>query len=169
MQYRHNSNETSNGKKRRQSRSENPMLHYKFHGQVSDHRFRKISYFAHLSRRSSGYSGSVMVQKIAVRSRARVCASPCDDWKILFVILAVRRYMSRIGEGQGSESIGKGWAPHFLSCSQDTVGLSHPLPLRLLGYKKPLPFLKISQILNSKLVYLKNCSVICNQISYESL
>ena len=35
---------------------------------------------------------------------------------------------------------GEGWALPFINCAQDTVGLKPPLPLRLLGYGKPLPF-----------------------------
>ena len=31
------------------------------------------------------------------------------------------------------------WAPPFNCCAQDTVGFLTPLPLRLLGYWKPLP------------------------------
>ena len=34
---------------------------------------------------------------------------------------------------------GEGWAPTSISCAKDTVGLYPPLPLRLLGYGKPLP------------------------------
>ena len=34
---------------------------------------------------------------------------------------------------------GEEWAPPFISCGQDTVGLLPPPPLRLSGYGKPLP------------------------------
>ena len=33
----------------------------------------------------------------------------------------------------------EGWAPPFISCAQDTMGLFPPLPRRLLGHGKPLP------------------------------
>ena len=52
--------------------------------------------------------------------------------------------------GKDKAAKGEGWAPPFISCAQDTVGLkppSNPPPLRLLGYGKPLPaFYSISAI-----------------------
>ena len=43
--------------------------------------------------------------------------------------------------GKDKAAKGEGWAPPFISCAQDTVRLYPPLPLRLIGYRKPLPFL----------------------------
>ena len=43
------------------------------------------------------------------------------------------------GLGKDKAAKGEGWAPPFISCAQDTVGLLSPLPLRLIGYGKPLP------------------------------
>ena len=40
--------------------------------------------------------------------------------------------------GKAKAAKGEGWAPPFISCAQDTVGLT-PLPLWLLGYGKALP------------------------------
>ena len=45
-------------------------------------------------------------------------------------------YTYEIGTGEGKEAEGKGWAPPFISCVQDTVGLYPPLPLRLLDNGK---------------------------------
>ena len=42
--------------------------------------------------------------------------------------------------GKDKAAKGEGWAPPFISCSQDTLGLLPPLPLRPLGYGTPLPF-----------------------------
>ena len=39
---------------------------------------------------------------------------------------------------------GEGWAPSFISCAQDTEGLKPPLPLRILGYGKPLPYIYLT-------------------------
>ena len=33
----------------------------------------------------------------------------------------------------------KGWAQHFTSCILDTVDHKRPLPIQLLGFRKPLP------------------------------
>ena len=41
--------------------------------------------------------------------------------------------------GKDKAAKGEGWAPPFISCAQDTVGLYPPLPLRLSGYGTPLP------------------------------
>ena len=41
--------------------------------------------------------------------------------------------------GKDKAAKGEGWAPPFISCAQDTMGLKPPLPLRLLGYWAPLP------------------------------
>ena len=49
---------------------------------------------------SSVESGSITVQKVAVRSRVRGFISPCDDWKTLSVNAAVNGYLFRIREGQ---------------------------------------------------------------------
>ena len=56
----------------------------------------------------------------------------------------------------------EGWAPPFISCAQDTVGLFPPLPIRLLGYGKPLPFWGVfhaeihSQMTNVFSLFAKN-------------
>ena len=42
--------------------------------------------------------------------------------------------------GKDNTVKGEGWALPSISCAQDTVGLLPSLPLRLLGYGKPLPF-----------------------------
>ena len=55
-------------------------------------------YFVVLEACERGLSGSVMVQKVAVRSRVRVWASPCDDWKTLSANPAVNGYLFRIRE-----------------------------------------------------------------------
>ena len=49
--------------------------------------------------------------------------------------------------GKDKATKGEGWALRFISCAQDTVGLYPPLPLRLLGYGKPIPFLHVSPFL----------------------
>ena len=49
--------------------------------------------------------------------------------------------------GKDKATKGEGWALAFISCAQDTVGLYPPLPLWLLGYGKPLPFLHVSPFL----------------------
>ena len=49
--------------------------------------------------------------------------------------------------GKDKATKGEGWALPFISCAQDTVGLYRPLPLRLLGYEKPIPFLHVSPFL----------------------
>ena len=41
--------------------------------------------------------------------------------------------------GKDKAAKGEGWAPPSISCAQVTVELYPPLPLRLLGYGKPLP------------------------------
>ena len=46
---------------------------------------------------------------------------------------SINGYLFRIREGWGSERIG-------IICSEDTIDLWAPLPLRLLGYGKPLTF-----------------------------
>ena len=62
----------------------------------------------------------------------------------LSVNLAVNGYLSvRIREGYTKAAEGDGRAPPFISCVQDTVRLLPSLPLRLLGYGKPLPIYKI--------------------------
>ena len=50
--------------------------------------------------------------------------------------------------GKDKAAKGEGWAPPFISCAQDTVGLEASLPLWLLGYGKPLPFTYICLQLN---------------------
>ena len=42
--------------------------------------------------------------------------------------------------GKDKAAKGEGWAPPFISCAQDSAGHLPPLPLRLLGFGRPLPF-----------------------------
>ena len=54
--------------------------------------------------------------------------------------LSTQQYMGTFFElGKDKAAKGEGWAPPFISCAPDTVGLYLTLPLRLLGYGKPLP------------------------------
>ena len=60
------------------------------------------------------------------------------DWKTLSVNPAENGYtFFELGKDKAAK--GEGWAPSFIRCAQDIVGLEHPLPLRLIGYGKPLP------------------------------
>ena len=61
-----------------------------------------------------------------------------DDCKTLSVNPAVNRYLVRIRKGWGSERRGMGSVIHLLFPRYS--GPLTPLPLRLLGYGKPLPF-----------------------------
>ena len=54
--------------------------------------------------------------------------------------------------GKDQAAKGEGWASPFISCAQDTVGL--PLPVRLLGYGKPLPLLLVKSSSTKKIRYL---------------
>ena len=54
-------------------------------------------------------------------ARVRGLASPCGDWKTLSVNLAVNGYLFELGKDKAGK--GEGWAPLFISCAQDTVGL----------------------------------------------
>ena len=48
-------------------------------------------------------------------------ARPCSDWKTLSVNPAVNGTFFELGKDKAAK--GEGWAPPFISCTQDTVGL----------------------------------------------
>ena len=88
-----------------------------------------------------------MVQKVAVSHEfeARLCHAATGK-----LSLSTQQKMGTFFElGKDKAAKGEGWAPPFISCAQDTVGL--PLPLRLLGYGTPLPFT----------LFNKHCPEIC--------
>ena len=61
-----------------------------------------------------------MVQKVAGRSSVQGWASPSDDWKTL----SIKQKMSTFFEsGKDKAAKGEGWAPLFICCAQDAVGL----------------------------------------------
>ena len=62
-----------------------------------------------------------MVQKVAVRLCVRGWASPCDGWLTLSVSPAVNGYLFELRKDKAAT--GEGWAPPFICCSQNTVGL----------------------------------------------
>ena len=45
----------------------------------------------------------------------------CDTWKTLSLGPAVNGYLFKLGKAKAAK--GEGWAPLFISCAQDTVGL----------------------------------------------
>ena len=63
--------------------------------------------------------------------------------------------------GKDTATNGKAWAGSFISCTQDTVGLEPPLPLRLLSYGKPLPFFILPYGNDSD--DIPSCSKLCSQ------
>ena len=80
-----------------------------------------------------------MVQKVAVSREFEARLRHAATGKLS---LSTQQKMGTFFElGKDKAAIGEGWAPPFISCAQDTVGLQPPLPLRLLGYGTPLPFL----------------------------
>ena len=61
-----------------------------------------------------------MVQKVAVSCEFRGSAAPCGDWKTL----STQQKMGTFFElGKDKAAKVEGWAPPFISCAQDTVGL----------------------------------------------
>ena len=59
--------------------------------------------------------------------------------------------------GKAKAAKGEGWAPPFISCAEDTVGL----PLRLLGYGKPLPSnFYFNKLLTVDIVHTMFCATI---------
>ena len=110
-----------------------------------------------------------MVQKVAVRLRVRGWASPCDDRKTLSLSQPSSEWVPlsiffEFGKAKAAKE--KGWAPPFISCSQDIVGLESPLPLRLLGYGRPLPF--IVRKGQARFVYKFNVSCAISSINESS-
>ena len=91
-----------------------------------------------------------MVQKVAVKREfeARLLrrlenslSQPSSKWVPFFKL------------EKDKAAKGEGWAPPFVSCAQDSVGFYPPLPLRLLGYWKPLPFLLCTPITILSMAY----------------
>ena len=79
-----------------------------------------------------------MVQKVAVSREFEARLRRAATGKLS---LSTQQNMGTFFElGKDKAAKGEGWAPPFISCAQDTVGLLPPLPLRLLGYGKHLPF-----------------------------
>ena len=79
-----------------------------------------------------------MVQKVAVSREFEARLRHAATGKLS---LSTQQKMGTFFElGKDKAAKGEGWAPPFISCAQDTVGLEPPLPLRLLGYGTPLPF-----------------------------
>ena len=79
-----------------------------------------------------------MVQKVAVSREFEARLHHAATGKLS---LSTQQKMGTFLElGKDKAAKGEGWALPFISCAQDTVGLQPPLPLRLLGYGKPLPF-----------------------------
>ena len=62
-----------------------------------------------------------MVHKDAVRLRVRGWASPCDDRKIPSTNSAVNGAFFELGKDKSAK--GEEWAPPFICCAQDAVGL----------------------------------------------
>ena len=62
-----------------------------------------------------------MVQKVAGRSCVRGWASRSDDWETLTIHPAVMGTFVELGKDIAAK--GEGWAPPFISCAQDTLGL----------------------------------------------
>ena len=60
-------------------------------------------------------SRTVMVQQVAVRSRVRGRASPCDDLKIPSVNPTVNGYLFRIRKDKAAK--GEGWILPFICCA----------------------------------------------------
>ena len=58
----------------------------------------------------------------AMRRLEKSLCQPRSKWKTLFVNPAVNGNLFRIREGYKAAK-GDGWAPPFISCAQDTVGL----------------------------------------------
>ena len=80
-----------------------------------------------------------MVQKVAVSREFEARLRHAATGKLS---LSTQQKMGTFFElGKDKAAKGEGWAPPLISCAQDTVGLQPPLPLRLLGYGKPLPLL----------------------------
>ena len=65
---------------------------------------------------------------LAMRRLENSLCKPSSKWVSFFEL------------GKDKAAKGEGWAPPFIGCAQDTVGLQPPLPLRLLDFGKPLPF-----------------------------
>ena len=86
-----------------------------------------------------------MVQKVAVRCEFEAGGFAMRRLETLSVSPAAMGTFSELGKDKAAK--GERWAPHFISCAQDTVALT-PTTLRLLGYGKPLPlpFNKTSSI-----------------------
>ena len=51
----------------------------------------------------------------------RGSAAPCGDWKTLSVNPAEMGTFFELGKDKAAKGVG--WAPPFISCAQDTVGL----------------------------------------------
>ena len=80
-----------------------------------------------------------MVQKVAVSREFKVQLRHAATGKISLSTQQKMGTFFKLRKDKAAK--GEGWAPPFISCAQDTVGLYPPLPLRLLGYGTPLPYL----------------------------
>ena len=76
-----------------------------------------------------------MVQKVAVSREFEAQLRHAATGKHSPLIQHKMSTLFELGKDKAAK--GKGWAPPFISCAQDTVGLLPPLPLRLKGYGKP--------------------------------
>ena len=72
-----------------------------------------------------------MTQRVISRSCVRGWVSPSDDWKTLS--LSTGGKWIQFFES-GKDKAAMGWAPLFISCEQESMGVKSLLPLRLLGY-----------------------------------
>ena len=68
------------------------------------------------------------------KALVRGWTSPCDDWKILSVNPAVNGYLFALWKAKAAK--GEGWAPPFIGCAQDTVGLSPSCRVLCAGFLK---------------------------------
>ena len=89
-----------------------------------------------------------MVQKVAVSREFEARLRHAATGKLS---LSTQQKMGTFFElGKNKAAKGEGWAPPFISCAQDTVGLYPPLPLRLLSYGTPLPYVYWTRFWNAQ-------------------
>ena len=70
---------------------------------------------------SSGYSSSAMVQKVTVSCEFEARLRHAATGKLSLSTQQKMGTFLQLGKDKAAK--GKGWAPHFISCAQDTVGL----------------------------------------------
>ena len=80
-----------------------------------------VVYFGREAPWSSGFSSSAMVQKVAVSPEFEARLRHAATGKLS---LSTQQKMGTFFElGKDKAAKGEGWAPPFISCAQDTVGL----------------------------------------------